>query len=62
MRSADIVYIVWDAESKGSHFDLGMAFAMHKPVFLVKALQPDPEGKSYLKVIKSLQQGESDGT
>jgi len=54
MRECDAVGIVWDVDSKGSHFDLGMAFILSKPVTLLKALQPDVGGKSYLKVIKAL--------
>jgi nucleoside 2-deoxyribosyltransferase len=55
MLIADAVYIVWDTESKGSHFDLGMAFALGKPVHLMHALQEDSAGKSYLKVIRSME-------
>lgn len=54
MKKADEVWVVWDSESKGSHFDLGMAFALDKPVVWKANLQPDTEGKSYLKVIKAL--------
>lgn len=49
---SDEVHIFWDINSKGSHFDLGMAFALGKKLVLVKSYQPDNEGKSYLKVIK----------
>ncbi len=52
MMEADEVHIVWDQESKGSHFDLGMAFALGKPITLIKSLHDDPPGKSYLKVIQ----------
>jgi len=55
MRMADEVCIVWDKNSKGSHFDLGMAFALERPVRLIKVVQPDIDGKSYLKVICALQ-------
>jgi nucleoside 2-deoxyribosyltransferase len=55
MRACDEVWIIWDDESKGSHFDLGMAFALEKPVRLVKSLQPDKPGKNYLKIIKTLE-------
>jgi nucleoside 2-deoxyribosyltransferase len=54
MRKADAVYVVWDVNSKGSHFDLGMAVALNKPLVLISTLQDDAEGKSYLKVIKAL--------
>jgi nucleoside 2-deoxyribosyltransferase len=51
MRESDIIHIFWDVNSKGSHFDLGMVFALDKPVVLVKNYQPDNEGKSYAKVM-----------
>ncbi len=54
MQAADLVAIVWDVNSKGSHFDLGMAYALGKPMLLLKALQEDTPGKSYLKVIQSI--------
>ena len=55
MSSANRVDIFWDVNSKGSHFDLGMAFAMNKAVKLVKTYTPDTEGKSYVKVILEMQ-------
>jgi hypothetical protein len=51
MVHSDRIDIFWDVTSKGSHFDLGMAFALNKPVKLVKTYQPDNEGKSYVKVM-----------
>jgi len=32
---ADRVFIVWDGKSTGSLFDLGMAFALHKPLEII---------------------------
>jgi nucleoside 2-deoxyribosyltransferase len=32
MEAADEVHVLWDIDSKGSHFDLGMAYAMRKPI------------------------------
>jgi nucleoside 2-deoxyribosyltransferase len=32
IETADVVFIVWDGESQGSIFDLGMAFAMGKRI------------------------------
>jgi hypothetical protein len=55
MMMADRVDVFWDINSKGSHFDLGMAFALNKPVKLVKIYQPDNEGKSYVKVMQEMQ-------
>lgn len=56
LNGADRVDIFWDVTSKGSHMDLGMAFALGKHLNLVKAYQEDNEGKSYLKVIKKTQE------
>jgi hypothetical protein len=36
--------------------DLGMAIMAKKPLKLVKAYQPDKEGKSFLKIIKKIEQ------
>ncbi len=32
IREADLVVVFYDEESKGSHFDLGMAFTLNKPI------------------------------
>ena len=55
MRQADRVDIFWDVYSSGSHFDLGMAFALGKPVKLVRQYHEDGEGKSYAKVIMEME-------
>ena len=52
MQVVKEVHIFWDVNSKGSHFDLGMAFALKKKIKLIKSYTPDTPGKSYLKVIK----------
>lgn len=52
MREADEVYVLWNPESKGSHFDLGMAFALKKPVVLVGICGEDIKNKSYIKVME----------
>lgn len=51
MREADEVHVFWDVNSYGSHFDLGMAYAMGKRIVPVECEQADPPGKSYWKVI-----------
>lgn len=53
MLAADEVHVYWDVGSKGSHFDLGMAFALRKKIVPVACLCPDSPGKSYWKVICS---------
>lgn len=54
MREADEVHVIWDVESKGSHFDLGMAYAMGKPIKAIKCMRTDPPGKSYWKAVVQL--------
>jgi len=54
MKSADEVHILWDADSKGSHFDFGMAFAMDKTIRLIQ--QHDRvDHKSYGNVLLTIQ-------
>jgi hypothetical protein len=52
MKCSDEVHVFWDVNSKGSHFDLGMAFALDKKIRLVHEYQPDGAEKSYVKVMK----------
>lgn len=52
MLRSDRVVVYRDVNSKGSHFDLGMTFALGKPILLIGAAQKDKKGKSYLKVIR----------
>jgi len=51
MKKCDEVHIFWDSESKGSHFDLGMAFALNKKWKMIKSYHDDIITKSYHKVI-----------
>lgn len=49
---ADEVHIYWDKNSKGSLFDLGVAFAYGKPLVLINPENIDPaEGKSFENMI-----------
>lgn len=52
MKNADEIHVFWDISSYGSHFDLGMAFALRKPVTVVKLYKEDLDNKSYVKVMK----------
>ena len=52
IAQADEVHIFYTSESQGTHFDLGMAFALGKRLVLINNPQ-DRDGKSYIKVIKS---------
>lgn len=51
MLRAHEVHVFWDVESKGSHFDLGMAYALGLKIVPVACERPDETGKSYWKVI-----------
>jgi len=51
ISQADEVHIFYSPASQGTHFDLGMAFALGKRWKLVNN-PPDSEEKSYIKVIR----------
>jgi nucleoside 2-deoxyribosyltransferase len=52
MLEADEVHVLWDINSKGSHFDLGMAYALGKKLVPVMAVvEDDPTIKSYWKAV-----------
>jgi hypothetical protein len=51
MREADEVHVFWDVESFGSHFDLGMAYALGKRIVPISCALVDPPGKSYWKAV-----------
>lgn len=50
--TADEIHVFWDVNSKGSHFDLGMCYALGKKIFVKYMFQHDSPGKSYMKVIE----------
>jgi len=57
MKECDEVHFWWDSESKGSHFDFGMAFMLEafKPVKYVMAEEiKETPHKSYGNVIRYL--------
>ena len=51
MIKCDEVHVYWDVDSKGSHFDLGMAYALEKDIIPICLVHPDPLGKSYWKAV-----------
>ena len=51
MKECEQVHVYWDVTSKGSHFDLGMAYALDKTITAVDIAEPDPPGKSYWKAV-----------
>lgn len=55
IRAADEVHIFWDAQSFGSHTDLGSAMALDKRLRLIREFSVDGPSKSYLKVIREIE-------
>lgn len=51
MSDCDEVHVFWDVDSAGSHFDLGMAYALRKTIIPVSCERHDGEGKSYWKAV-----------
>jgi nucleoside 2-deoxyribosyltransferase len=55
MRECDKVYVCWDGESQGCLFDLGMAFALGKPIRSVIGCVPRMTNfKSFANLIHTL--------
>jgi len=54
IEAADIVAIVWDGVSTGSLFDLGMAFALRKPL-RVMSIPPKTPHKSFQNMMREWQ-------
>jgi len=53
IEDADAVHVVWDGKSQGCLFDLGVAFALFKPIYPI-ALPPPTEGKSFQNFINEV--------
>lgn len=51
IKDADTVFVIWDGDSQGCLFDLGMAFALGKPI-KVLALPNPTEGKSFQNMMR----------
>lgn len=52
IREADEVHVYWDKESGGSKFDLGAAFILRKPLYIVNPQDiKATEGKSFENVV-----------
>jgi nucleoside 2-deoxyribosyltransferase len=51
IQRADVIHVVWDGQSQGCLFDLGMAFALGKIVVPVTLPQPS-EGKSFQNMVR----------
>lgn len=50
IKISDEVHIFYSSSSQGTHFDMGMAFAMNKPIIVVENEQIG-EGKSFPRML-----------
>lgn len=50
IEAAEVVHVVWDGESQGGLFDLGMAFALRKPIEII-SLPERTDGKSFQNMV-----------
>lgn len=54
IRKADEVHVAWDGASTGCLFDLGMSFALGKPIHLIPGCFPSStEGKSFASMVRA---------
>lgn len=52
IETADVVYVIWDGKSQGVLFDLGIAFALRKPIRTAIGYMPAvTNGKSFQNMI-----------
>lgn len=52
IAAADRVFIIWDGKSTGSLFDLGMAFALNKPLTVIDAPE-STDHKSFQNMMRA---------
>jgi len=51
IKYADEVHIFYNSDSQGSHFDMGVAFALHKKIVVIENENYDPNTKSFPRMI-----------
>jgi len=54
IEAADEVHLFYCPDSQGSHFELGLAFAMNKRVKVIENVEY-PEGKSFARMVDEWQ-------
>lgn len=47
IKNADVVHVYYDETSKGTHFDMGVAFALGKPITVVAGATVHSNTKSF---------------
>lgn len=50
IKNSKSVHIFYNAESQGTHFDMGVTFALNKNIVMVERL-PKTEGKSFVNML-----------
>jgi len=50
IQNSDVVHVIWDGQSQGCLFDLGMAFAMNKKIIAI-SLPERTQEKSFQNMI-----------
>lgn len=56
IADADVVHVIWDGESQGCLFDLGVAFALHKRLEII-AIPELTGGKSFQNMMAAWSTG-----
>ena len=51
LRASDEIHIFYSPDSQGTHFDMGMAFALKKPIVLAHVPDFGP-GKSFARMLR----------
>lgn len=51
IAKADVVHVIWDGKSQGCLFDLGVAFALQKPLKIIDIPENTP-GRSFQSMLR----------
>lgn len=54
IKLADVVFVYWDGKSQGCLFDLGLAFALDKPLVVINA-PVITTGKSFQNMMREIE-------
>jgi hypothetical protein len=56
IKRASMVFVIWDGQSQGCLFDLGIAWAMGKPITVLEC-PPPTTGKSFQNMMREWETG-----
>ncbi len=57
ISNADEIHVFYNSSSQGSHFDLGIAYALNKSIRIIEP-EPFKEGKNFMQVLRHWQFGD----